>query len=387
MARLSSTMAGTAILTLVLCAQGAAETAAGAVSADEWPVYRGTRALTGRSAATLPPSLGIAWEFELDGGLAGPAVVREGTVYLTARGGLYLVGLADGAQAKHIKLAAGANSSVDIHDGTAVVALDDFSVQAVDLASGESRWQAEANDPVQGTPVIHVDSDGKAVVVFCSDDFNAYGHDLGTGERLWSFPTDNYIYGGAAVAQGKAVFGGCDQVLYAVDIASGQSVKEALTPSYMQASPAIDWPLAFTGTGDKETGVFVCVDLEQEAEVWAYDAGEGPYVGIPAVGAKEVLFGGQDMVLYCLERATGEERWAFVADDSIEAAPTIVADKVICNVADGRIHLLDLASGKKLWSYDCGGGLFYGAAVAGGYVIVGTSRGRVLAFTGEGSAD
>ncbi|MFW5752954.1 MAG: PQQ-binding-like beta-propeller repeat protein [Planctomycetota bacterium] len=380
-------MASTAILALVLCGHGAAETAAEAVPADEWPVYRGTRALIGRSAATLPASLDKAWEFTLDGGLAGPAVVRDDTVYLTARGGLYLVGLADGVERKHIELAAGANSAVDIHDGTAVVALQNYAVQAIDLASGESRWQAEADDSVQGTPAIHIDEDGRAVVVFCSDDFNAYCHDLGTGERLWAFSTDNYIYGGAAIAQGKAVFGGCDQVLYAVDIASGTSAKEALTPSYMQASPAVAWPLAFTGTGDKETGVFVCVDLEQEVEVWAYDAGEGPYVGIPAVGAEEVVFGGQDMVLYCLERKTGSERWTFIADDSIAAAPTIVGDKVICSVADGRIHLLDLATGRKLWSYDCGGGLFHGAAVAGGHVIVGTSRGRVLAFTGKATAD
>ncbi len=350
---------------------------------SEWPVYRGDHGLRGVAGETLGDVLVRRWTYRAQRAITGSAVVRDGRVYAASRDGdLHIINLADGSPIQRWPLAAGAKASPAIHDQIAVITLLRGVVQAISLEDGSELWRTSAEDAVKGAVNIWPgNDDAPPLVVFCSDDFSAYAHDLRSGERRWQVATGNYLYGGPAIAAGRAVFGGCDSFLYVVDLASGEKQGGVALPSYMQSSPAVDWPYAFTGTGDQTTGEFIAADLARGEILWRYGEDGGPYVAIPAVNDEVVVFGDQDMILHCLDRRTGAQRWTFVADDSIDAAPTIAGNRVVACADNGIVYLIDLTSGRELARFDCGSPITGGAAVAGGLVLVGTRNGTLHAFS------
>ena len=355
---------------------------AGAQSATEWPVYRGDHGLRGVASEAVGDVLVRRWTYRAERAITGSVVVRDGRVYASSRDGhLHVINLADGAPLQRWPLAAGAAASVAIHDQVAVVTLVRGVVQAISLEDGRELWRTSAEDAIKGAVNIWPGTkEVPPLVVFCSDDFSAYAHDLISGERRWTVETGNFLYGGPAIANNTAIFGGCDSFLYVVDLATGVQEGGVATPSYMQSSPAVDWPLAFAGTGDQTSGEFIAADLVTGEILWRYGEDGGPYVAIPAVDDAVVVFGAQDMILHCLDRTTGEVRWTFVGDDSIDAAPTIAGNRVVACADNGIVYLIDLTTGRELARFDCGSPITGGAAVAGGLVLVGTRNGTLHAF-------
>ena len=59
-----------------------------------------------------------------------------------------------------------------------------------------------------------------------SYDFKLHCVDAATGRSNWVYETGNYINGSPAVANGQAVFGGCDGLLHVISLADGKQVKE-----------------------------------------------------------------------------------------------------------------------------------------------------------------
>ena len=112
------------------------------------------------------------------------------------------------------------------------------------------------------------------------------------------------------------------------------------------------------------------------SEQWVY-AARGPVVtawpnpqGVPVEGQLEtprvrfddayhvaaadgaVYFGSScDNKIYCLDAATGRERWSFFTEGAIRLAPTVQEGRVYVASDDGLIYCLDAAEGKLVWAF------------------------------------
>src|SRR5439155_15272965 len=106
----------------------------------------------------------------------------------------------------------------------------------------------------------------------------------------------------------------------------------------------------------------------------------------PTVAGDAVFFGSQDKHYYCLDRATGKERWKFKTSARVEAGSAYRDGKVYFGGTDGIFHCVDAKTGASVWSFEtpkppgAGAGAIYCAPVlAGDAVCFGSFDGHLYA--------
>ena len=110
----------------------------------------------------------------------------------------------------------------------------------------------------------------------------------------------------------------------------------------------------------KGNGAIFCLDRNTLEQVWEqpFD-NEGrmwPVFSSPTV-ADGLLYVGEglhfnpDCHLFCLDAATGKQRWSFPTHSQVESKPCVAAGKVYFGGGDDGVYCLDAKNGKKLWRY------------------------------------
>ena len=61
-----------------------------------------------------------------------------------------------------------------------------------------------------------------------------------------------------------------------------------------------------------------------------------------------------DDKIYCLDAATGEQRWTFFTEGPVRLAPTIAGGRLFVGSDDGHAYCLDAKSGKLIWKKQLG---------------------------------
>jgi outer membrane protein assembly factor BamB len=186
----------------------------------------------------------------------------------------------------------------------AVVGTNDGTVTAVDVATGDVAWTADAGRALDVTPasdgetivapVVGGDTSGSSVVAFAVDD----------GSERWRFSSGSRsaIAGPPAIADGAAYVGFPDRRLVAIDLATGQ---ERWTAT-LNGNPALSPPVP-AGT------VVYVVDTS--------------------------TFGSQ---VYALDRATGERTWDHpLRSPIVRVAPLALGDAVVIGTLEGDLVAFD----------------------------------------------
>lgn len=116
----------------------------------------------------------------------------------------------------------------------------------------------------------------------------------------------------------------------------------------------------------------------EPALLWTAAAGRAA-AGPPAIGDSVIAIVTTDGVLIVLSRVTGEKIWSDRLDSPGIAGPLVSGDRIFSATADGHVYAHDLPTGRTIWDRRSPP-LVGPLAFAGGYLIVATARGQVMAL-------
>lgn len=353
-----------------------------------WPIFRGEASLTGQADGNLSLPLQLQWRRKLvadPGPTAGASapVVGDGRVFVgTDDGTVVAMDLATGQP----KWTAQADAAVDapplLHAGRVYVGSRDTRFYCLDARTGEVLWKRPAGGEIEGGANVLPAADGNGeLIVFGCYDQKVYALDSQTGRPVWTLDAGDYVVPAPAVSNGRLAIGSCGKNLY-VGAPDGQWVGRLEVGQFVVAPAALAEGVAYFGDF---RGVFRAVDLTTMQENWRVELAREGDADVPirspaTVWAARVCFGADDGVLRCLDTRTGQELWRVRGDKAVTAGAVEVGGRLVVAGQDGRLRAVAAADGEELWRYDLGVALASSPAVAGGWVIVHARDGAVYAF-------
>ena len=359
-------MTRTAILALLCSALGTR------YSSADWPLFRGDLRMTGVSAAKLPDKLEERWAFKCKDAVESAPAIADGVVYVASMDKhLYAVDLATGKE-KWKTLLGPMKAAPAVHKGRVYVGDVEGKFHAVDAASGKKLWTFETAGEIAAGANFYKDD-----VLIGSHDSTLYRLSP-DGKKVWEFKIDGPVNGSAAVAGDRTFVAGCDSILHVVDLESGKSVGGVELGGQAAATAAVGDDLVVVGT---MTNQVVGVNWKALKKVWEFEPKRRaqPFYASAALADKLVVAGSRDKKVYCLDRATGQERWNFITEGMVDASPVVVGSRVYvgCLSTTGEFYVLDLVSGKEVQQITLDGAVTGSVAVGPDCVLVGTERGTV----------
>jgi len=267
-----------------------------------------------------------------------------------------------------------------LDNGTLYFGSGDGNLYAVDAQSGAERWRFKTGGPVTSSPavangtVFFASRDGKLYCVRARDGGLVWSHTFGkdlTTENYWDF----YLSSPAIV--GRALYvGSGDGHLYAFDIATGKTIWAFDAGSRVRSTPAVSDGLVVFGT---KSGHIVAIAQKTGELRWkfatdgaarTFDFKHNDTTSVymsPSIGGGAVLAGGRDGFIYCLDLATGKQRWKTTHDGGSWILSTAI-DAGVAYIGSGSAYILqaaDLATGRELWRFPTGGAVFGSPTIAG----------------------
>lgn len=192
-----------------------------------------------------------------------------------------------------------------------------------------------------------------------------YGNSIGelkafdtkSGTNLWSVPfgAGASFYSTPMYSEGILVVGSTKKELVALDAKSGEVLWKVPALSPMVNDGLIKNGYIYIGLGRRD---FCKIELKTGKIVWTYTGVARIFQGAPSVEEGVVVFGAWDRHLYCLEEASGKERWKWnngLANELFSPAnviPVISREQVILVAPDRKMTALDIRTGEQIWRTD-----------------------------------
>ena len=346
--------------------------------APDWPQFRGNPALTGVTAATLPPTLKVLWSYEAGDSVESSAAIANGAVYFGSEAGeLTSLDLANGAPRWKYKAKEGIGESSPAVTGDTVYVGDLAGVvHAVSAKDGKARWTFAAGSEVRASPVVVEDR-----VVIGSYDSHLYCLSAAKGALLWKYQTQGPVHATASIAEGIAYISGCDGMLRGIRISDGRQVTAVRSGAYTGASPVLGGGWAFFGTFNNDV---LGVNLRARRIAWRYENKQRqfPFYSSAALVDGKVILGGRDKLVHCLDAKTGKEVWSFTTRARVDSSPAVSSGRVYVGSNDGRLYVLDAKTGAKIAEFEAGGPISASPAIVPGRLVIGTQDGKVYCLGG-----
>jgi outer membrane protein assembly factor BamB len=135
-------------------------------------------------------------------------------------------------------------------------------------------------------------------------------------------------------------------------------------------------------------GTVYCLDRKTRKELWAFDDGgsmkqifSSPVVADGRLYIGEGFHNDADCKVYCLSADTGEKLWEYQTGSQTESTPCVAGGKVFIGAGNDGVLALDARTGKRLWQFQNPSGksllrIGAGPAVAGNRLYVGSGVDR-----------
>ncbi len=277
-------------------------------------------------------------------------------------------------------------------------------VYCLNAGTGKVLWQFDDHGHMQHMISSPCLADGR---LFVGEGMHAnyvcklYCLDAATGRKLWQATTAGHIESSPCVAGGRVFVGAGDDGLYCLDAATGAECWHFTERVHIDSSPAAAGGRVYFGSGisrTRKTTAAFCLDAATGEVLWRARA-DLPVWGSPALAGDAVYFGlgngrldGSDAprggpagALWCLDAATGRERWRYDVPGGVFARPCLDERHVYFTARDGRCYCLD-RGGTLHWEQDLGSPGVTTPALAGARLYVAASAGRVCCLdAGDGA--
>ncbi|MEM6996466.1 MAG: PQQ-binding-like beta-propeller repeat protein [Myxococcota bacterium] len=252
-----------------------------------------------------------------------------------------------------------------------IVGTDNGVLHAIDADTQESRWRYETPGRIRNLPVI---ADG--TVYFANSRDQIYALDVRSGEWRWQyeqeFSNDFTVYGRAGLtfvpAAADAVAGETGTLYTGFDngrvVALGATSGQALWLANIappeggdfvdcDSTPWIDAEAGLLIVAGQSTGVHA-LSLEDGAMVWRYPmSGAGSIVG----GSDGSLYGASSLEgVFALDRE-GHLQWRTQIDPGVLQGPVVVDGTLFVTHADRGLLALDSLNGEVLAQLRTGSGV------------------------------
>jgi outer membrane protein assembly factor BamB len=389
-------------------------------------MYRGDLARDGHPPAA---ALGVgaarrlkpAWQVEMSGAVNGTPAVAGGVVVAASAGGV--VAAYRASSGARIWQAAGLGSisgSPTIDGGRVIVGSLNGHIYALDLNGGGKLWDAMApglQPAIWSSPTVY----GQIVVAGVGSQYGdkpleegaVVAFDLSTGSMVWELCALVVAHAGCeagdgiwstpaidAAGHGYIGVGNPDDAVLAFDAATGRRLW--MTSFHPDADRDVDvgaTPIVLQAGGREEVavgsdaGVFKVLDAATGSVVWSRDLVNGSAVhGLLASPGYDgtnfyVPSAGDPTGMFALDAAGGKTLWTRDAGLPVYSAPAIGNGVLVYGTGDvfgdpnaGGMVALSSRDGTVVWTHDLHSAIFSGPAISGDTVLVGDSRGDVIAF-------
>ena len=383
-------------------------------------MYRGDLARDGHPPeATLNAAavkrLKTAWQVEMSGAINGTPAVAGGVVVAASAGGVVAAYRLDsGAGLWQLSRLGAMSSSPTIAAGHVIVSTLSGHVIAIGL-DGTLLWDSLApgvQPAIWSSPTVY----GQLVLVGVGSQYGdspletgrIIALDLATGHRVWSLcvrtcePGDGMWSTPAIDATGRGYIGvgNPDDGVLAFEVPTGKPLW--FTSFHPDAGRDVDvgaTPIVLRLGGREviavgsNAGVFKVLDAESGAVVWSRDLVNGSAVhGLLASPAFDgtnfyVPSAGMPVGIFALSAADGKTRWTYDSGLPVYSTPAVGQGVLMFGIGDvfgnpniGGVVALSSRDGSVLWLTDMHSAVFSGPAISGDTVLVGNSRGDLIAY-------
>jgi len=344
---------------------------------ESWPLFRGNALSTGVSQDKLPEQLKVLWKFKVkNGAFEGTAAIANGVAYLgDLDGKVYALDLKTGEKKWEF-----ASQDQDGFIASPAIRGDKLYIgdtfgrfYCLDTKTGKAVWGFETEGEIDASANFY-----EGHVLVGSQDATLYCLTADKGEVVWKFEIADQIRCSPTVVENRCFLAGCDGKLHIVDLKQGKEVAAVEIDGPTMSTPAVIRDKAYFGT---EGGTFFCIDWKQAATVWTYQHARGnrSIRSSAAATDKHIVYGDQNRRVIGLD-AEGQEKWTFTTKGRVDSSPVIVGTRAFVGSADGRVYGIDITTGKKVWEYEAGGGFASSPAVAEGKLVIASDDGVVYCF-------
>ena len=269
------------------------------------------------------------------------------------------------------------SSNPTVAGGVVYITLNESSLHALDMFTGEAVWSFWAKDWITTAPVV---VDG--TVYAGSWDQYVYALDASTGELQWSYMTGGRVSDSLRVYE-EVVYAGAEDHLYALNASTGELLWKAEVEVHVAYLPTIVDNMVLIGS---LAGYLYAFDAVNGNLLWRFKADDESYgiaagggrvhydvLSTPAASGGVVYIGTDSGYVNALDASSGELVWQFEVGSKVSGAPVFDAGLVYAaSSLGGRLYALDASTGELVWQYKPGAGIS-SLAVSGGSVYVGTS--------------
>ena len=349
-------------------------------SRADWPVARGGAGLSGQVGDPVLKKPITLWTFETEGPIAGEAVVSQGLVaFGNDLGWLHVLDLKTGELKWKKEFEDSIEAAPAIFEDSLFIGCQDTYLYALDLATGEERWKIQTNEKITAGVNITPSPDGSTHwVVLNGYDGACRALDAKTGDQVWIHQTEEYINGTPAIVDGKwIVFGGCDRILYTLDLATGKPAKQVETNAEIVSTVATEGTFVAWGNYGNEV---LAADVTAGKTSWTYTDRKFPFMSAPAIDKTRVYIGCRDKKIHAISREDGNGIWKYKTGGRVESSPLLFTNALVCGSSDGRLYAIDLEKGEEIWKVDLGESIIAAPSFAAGILLVGGEDGTLFAL-------
>ncbi|MCA9709891.1 MAG: PQQ-binding-like beta-propeller repeat protein [Myxococcales bacterium] len=325
----------------------------------------------------------------------GAAVdAARGSIYVGTRDGyLFALDAVEGEVQWELPME-GAVSGIPVvlpgDDPLLLVGTDNGVLHAIGLDDRKTRWRYETPGRIRNPPVVH-----QGVVFFVNSRDQVYALDLRTGEWRWQYEqelqTDFTVHGHAGLTflasteegvELGTIFACFDNgKVVALAAGSGQSlwISSVAPPEGgdfvdCDSTPLVDEAEGTVYVAGQSTGVFA-LDLAEGSERWRFPMRAARTLVAAPDGA---LVGSSSLEgVFVLERDGSRLRWRSRTDPGVLSTPVLIDDAVFVTHSELGLLAFDLAAGPLLAQLRTGSGM-------AGVPIVDPERQRLFALSNRG---